>query len=415
MKKIDVIIIGGGAAGFFAAVNCAATNQHSHVTIFEKTNKLLAKVRISGGGRCNVTHACFDPARLVDYYPRGKKELRSPFSKFNAQHTVEWFSERGVQLKTEDDGRMFPVTDDSETIINCLIQEANRFKVEIKLQHSVEQIRKKEDNTFEITFKDGAKFNCDKVIVTTGGSPNLNNYGWLTKIGHTIVSPVPSLFTFNIPASPLKGLEGVSVANAGISIEGTKIKENGPVLVTHWGLSGPAIIRLSALAARWLHDVDYFTTIYINWLGEYEEESLAAYIISLKKNSSTKKVISSSPFLLPQRLWERLCDFSGIVETINYADLKKTQINTLCSTLLKMPFKLRGKTTYKEEFVTCGGVSLKEVDLRTMESRIVHGLYFAGEVLDIDGVTGGFNFQSAWTTGWIAGTNAGCFSTTNTK
>ena len=410
MKKIEVAVIGGGAAGFFAAVNCAALHKHVHVTIFEKTNKLLSKVRISGGGRCNVTHACFDPARLVDYYPRGKKELRGPFSKFNAQHTVEWFGERGVQLKTEDDGRMFPLTDDSETIIRCLMQEADRLGVEIKLQHCVDQIRKKEDNIIEITFQGGSHFNCDKVIVTTGGSPTINNYDWLAKTGHTIVSPVPSLFTFNVPASPLKGLEGVSVSNACISIEGIKLQEKGPVLITHWGLSGPAIIRLSALAARWLNEVDYFTTIYINWLGEYEEESLAAYIISLKKNSSTKKVISSSPFLLPQRLWERLCDFSGIEETINYADLKKTQISTLCSTLLKMPFKLRGKTTYKEEFVTCGGVSLKEVDLRTMESRIVKGLYFAGEVLDIDGVTGGFNFQSAWTTGWLAGTNAGCFN-----
>lgn len=405
MENIKVAVIGGGAAGFFAAINCAITHQNFVITIFEKTNKLLAKVRISGGGRCNVTHACFDPSRLTEFYPRGKKELRGPFSRFNTQHTVEWFESRGVKLKTEDDGRMFPVTDDSETIVQCLMNAADDAGVNIKVHRGVVKIEK--DKNFILTFQDGEQYICDKVIVTTGGNPNVKGYEWLASLGHTIVAPVPSLFTFNIPSSPLKGLEGVSVPDAIVSIPESKLKEKGPVLITHWGLSGPGVIRLSALAARWLNGVDYFTTIYINWLSEYNEVSLKEYITSIKQHHGTRKVNSTSPLGLPQRLWERICELSGIDDRMNYADLSNQKINAFCNLLIAMPLKLRGKTTYKEEFVTCGGVSLKEVDLKTMESRIVKGLFFAGEVLDIDGITGGFNFQSAWTTGWLAGVNAG--------
>lgn len=400
-----IAVIGGGAAGFFAAINCAIINKNSAVTIFEKSNKLLAKVRVSGGGRCNVTHACFDPSRLVDFYPRGKRELRGPFSRFNAQHTVEWFESRGVQLKTEDDGRMFPVTDDSETIIQCLLKAAQESNVMIKLQHAVIKLEKKKDSTFALTFQDGEQYICDKVIITTGGSPNIKSYEWLIALSHTIVSPVPSLFTFNIPASPLKGLEGIAVPDATINIPDAKLNEKGPVLITHWGISGPAVIRLSALAARWLHKVDYFSTIYINWLSGYNEILLKDFFLLMKQQIGTKKVKATSPLGLPQRLWERICDMSGIDDKLNYADLSNKMVNAFSSLLLSMPLKLRGKTTYKEEFVTCGGVNLKEVDLKTMESRLVPGLFFAGEVLDIDGITGGFNFQSAWTTGFLAGVN----------
>lgn len=407
MKEIRVAVIGGGAAGFFSAINCAASHQNCAVTIFEKSNKLLAKVRISGGGRCNVTHACFDPARLADFYPRGKKELRGPFSRFNTQHTLDWFKERNVKLKTEDDGRMFPVTDSSETIIQCLMQEAEHHHVQIKLQHSLEKIEKNDNNTFALTFQNGEQYNFDKVIVTTGGSPNIKSYDWIESLGHTITPPVPSLFTFNIPSSPLKGLEGISVPTAIINLPEAKLKEQGPLLITHWGISGPAVIRLSALAARWLKEKDYFTIVYLNWIGEYNEASLLETLIAMKEKQGNKKVVSSSPFGLPQRLWERICDLSAIDENLNYADVSNQKIRTLAMMLVNMPLKLRGKTTYKEEFVTCGGVNLKEVNLQTMESRLVPGLFFAGEVLDIDGITGGFNFQSAWTTGWLAGTNAG--------
>ena len=405
MSKTRVAVIGGGAAGFFSAINCAITHPHCAVTIFEKSNKLLAKVRISGGGRCNVTHACFDPARLADFYPRGKKELRGPFSRFNTQHTLDWFKERNVKLKTEEDGRMFPVTDSSETIIQCLMQESEKNHVQIKLQYALEKIKTNDDSTFVLTFQNGEQFFFDKVIVTTGGSPHLKNYQWIESLGHTIVPPVPSLFTFNIPSSPLKGLEGISVPDAIISLPEVKLKEQGPVLVTHWGLSGPAVIRLSALAARWLHEKDYFTTIYINWTGELNEASFLEEVSLIKKQQGNKKIFSFSPFGLPQRLWERICDLSGMDEKMNYADLSNQKIKSLASFLINMPLKLRGKTTYKEEFVTCGGVNLKEVNQQTMESRIVPGLFFAGEVLDIDGITGGFNFQSAWTTGWLAGTS----------
>jgi predicted Rossmann fold flavoprotein len=397
---MNIAIIGGGAAGFFAAINCAELHPEYTVTIFEKSNKLLTKVRISGGGRCNVTHACFDPSQLTEYYPRGKKELRGVFSKFNAQHTVEWFAKHGVQLKTEADGRMFPVTDDSATIVNCLMEAADRAGVNIRLQHALEKIERKTKG-FILHFQNGETHICNKIIVTTGGSPHQQSYSWLNALNHTIVPPVPSLFTFNIPASPLKGLEGIAL-DAAVSIADTKFSFKGPVLITHWGLSGPAVIKLSAFAARWLHENKYQASININWLQDQKPEECIQLIMLFRQDNGRKKVVASSAFNLPHRLWQRLCELSGIDEQKNYADLNNKQVKELSSNLTSMKLLLSGKTTYKEEFVTCGGVNLKEVNMQTMESKIVPGLFFAGEVLDIDGVTGGFNFQSAWSTAFIA-------------
>ena len=394
-----IAVIGGGAAGFFAAVTAAKIKNNS-VFIFEKTGKVLSKVKVSGGGRCNVTHACFDSRSLVDHYPRGNKELRNAFHRFNVNNTVEWFEARGVKLKAEHDGRMFPVTDNSSTIINCLMSEAGKHGVSIIYNSPVEKIIRNKSG-FELT--SGKEiFSFDKVIVTSGGSPSQANYNWLTATGHTIIPPAPSLFTFNIPLSPLKGLEGVSVTNAAVRIKDFKRSESGPVLITHWGISGPAVIKLSAWSARVLKEKNYETEVYINWLPSFRPDSLIEEFLLMKKVSPTRKVAAASPFEIPNRLWERICSLSGISDQ-NYADLSRQMMNKLTGNLNNFTLLQKGKTTYKEEFVTCGGITLKEVNMQTMESKLIPGLFFAGEVLDIDGVTGGFNFQAAWTTGFIAG------------
>jgi predicted Rossmann fold flavoprotein len=403
--SLRIAVIGGGAAGFFSAIHASIDNNND-VVIFEKNNKILSKVRISGGGRCNVMHSCFDVAKLVEYYPRGKKELRNAFARFNTNHTLQWFESRGVKLKTEDDGRMFPVTDDSYTIIQCLMQESENAGVKIKMSSAIHAIEIKEKG-FDLVFADGNKSHYDKVIITTGGSPQLSSYKWLEGLGHNIIPPAPSLFTFNIPQSPLKGLEGVSMQSVIVKLKDSKRVETGPVLITHWGISGPAVIKLSAWAARDLQKVNYESTVTLNWLPEYHAESARQKINQHKTIYHLRRVFTSQPFTLPQRLWERLCELSEIQETDNYADLSKAKINKLSELLTNMQLQLKGKTTYKEEFVTCGGVSLKEVDMITMESKKVKGIFFAGEILDIDGVTGGFNFQAAWTTGYLAGMNAG--------
>ncbi len=402
--KSRIAVIGAGAAGFFAAIH-AAMSKDTEVILFEKSNKVLAKVRISGGGRCNVMHNCFDVAKLIEYYPRGRKELRNAFARFNSNHTLEWFESRGVDLKIEDDGRMFPVTDDSATIINCLEQEAEKYHVDIQLHKGVDGL-KKTNNGFELSFSDESKGNFDKVIITTGGSPNISSYEWLQQLGHTIVSPAPSLFTFNIPLSPLKGLEGLSVQSALVKIKDCKHTELGPVLITHWGISGPAVIKMSAWNARQLQEANYETTVSINWLPEYNIDSIKEVIDEYKMDHGSRKVFTSSPVDLPHRLWERICDLARVTIIENYADLNKKKMNAIAELLVNMQLHSKGKTTYKEEFVTCGGVSLKEVDMQTMESKKVQGLFFAGEVLDIDGITGGFNFQAAWTTGYLAGVNS---------
>lgn len=401
MKK-NLIVIGGGAAGFFCAVNAAAMNPSLKVTIVEKTSKLLSKVRVSGGGRCNVTHACFEISNLVKKYPRGTNFLKKTFHQFNTTDCIAWFEERGVQLKTEADGRMFSITDNSETIINCLLREANKYGVEILMNAEVKRI-KREAEGFVLEMSNTKMLKADYVCVACGGYPKSSMFDWLKLLGHSIEAPVPSLFTFNMPNNSITALMGVSVEKATVKIIGSKLSDEGPLLITHWGLSGPAILKLSAWGARELSDKNYHFNILLNWLGKYNEQSLRENWQALRNERSPQKIGNRNPFNLPTRLWIYLLNESGISEDIRWADLPGKEQNKLIKNLTAQEFEVKGKTTFKEEFVTCGGVDLKEINPLTFESKIHPGLYFAGEVLDIDGVTGGFNFQAAWTAGYLAG------------
>ena len=406
-NKKEIAVIGGGAAGFFAAINCAMNFPDHRITIFEKSNKLLAKVRISGGGRCNVTHDCFDNRMLVKNYPRGEKQLMNAFARFSVADTIQWFSERGVTLKTEEDGRMFPVSNRSETIVNCLMNEADKYKVKIELNSELISLKKNPDESFELSFKNGNKISADKILIAAGGHPKSESLAWLCETGHELVSPVPSLFTFNIPGNSVTGLMGVSVPFAKLMIEGTKHQVQGPLLITHWGLSGPATLKLSAGAARELSDRNYNFKLSVSWLGDDSTEEILEKINSAKKENSSKQLSVYFPFELPRRLRFYLFDKIKISDTLRWADLSKEQGKKLINVLTQDIYDVRGKTTFKEEFVTSGGVNLDDVDFRTMESRKCKGIFFAGEVLDIDAYTGGFNFQAAWTTGFISGTNIG--------
>ncbi len=406
MSPLNVIVIGGGAAGFFAAINCAQMHQGCAVTILEKNSKLLSKVRVSGGGRCNVTNACFDNGVLIKNYPRGEKELRNAFSRFSAADTVNWFKERGVELKTEADGRMFPVSDNSETIVNCLLQEADKVGVKIKLNVDIEGVIKNDDETFTLKANGGGIFTCDRLIIATGGNSKENAYDWLKKLGHSIVKPVPSLFTFNIPNNKITELMGVSVPHAKVRVSNAKLETEGAIMITHWGLSGPAILKASAWGARILNDLNYKFTALITWLPKHTEEKIRIEFNNQREENPSKMIMTNCPFELPKRLWECLVQKAGINETIRWADLPKKNANLLSHFLISDEYKVEGKTTFKEEFVTCGGVNLKEIDFSTMQSKINTNLYFAGEVMDIDGVTGGFNFQNAWTSAWIAAKNS---------
>lgn len=399
----NIAVVGGGAAGFFSAIH-AAGNNNNNVTIFEKGNNVLGKVRISGGGRCNVTHACFDVKELVKFYPRGSKELLGAFHRFNTNHTLDWFESRGVELKTESDGRMFPVSDNSQTIINCLIHEARKANVKVILQTGIGSIKKRSD-AFELNFQDGLVKNFDSVIITSGGYPSLKSYQWIKELGINIIPPIPSLFTFNIPSSPFKGLEGLSIEAAEVSIPDSKFGFSGPLLITHWGVSGPCVLKTSAYAARFIAEKNYEFKCHLNFLPHLKPQELLETLLSLKNSRPAQKVFTKAFYELPQRLWERLCEMSGIEDFTQYANLNKKQIQTLSQNLQHCELNVKGKTTFKEEFVTCGGVDLKEIDMKTMQSKKNSGLYFAGEILDIDGVTGGFNFQAAWTTGFIAGSS----------
>jgi len=395
---LKVAVIGGGAAGFFAALSAAEHHPSAQVVLFEKTAKLLSKVKISGGGRCNVTHHCFSPSALSKHYPRGGKQLKKAFGTFQASDTVAWFESRSVALKTEDDGRMFPVTDSSQTIIDCLLREAERLGVEIRIQAAVRDLVPLEGGGFQL---DVERF--DKVIVATGGSPKRAGLAWLEAFGHSVSDPVPSLFTFNMPGESVTDLMGVVVPEARVRIQGTKLVQAGPVLITHWGMSGPAVLKLSAWGARDLAERDYHFTVQINWIGIPNESEAAATMEKVVGEMRKKKVANACPFELPKKFWAYLLARAEIPADAVWLDLGKKAKNKLLNTLLNDVYDVRGKTTFKEEFVTCGGVTLGEVDFTTMQSRLVPGLYFAGEVLDVDGVTGGFNFQAAWTTGFVAG------------
>ncbi len=417
MQPLRVVVIGGGAAGFFGAITCAKANPRAQVILLEAGRQLLSKVRISGGGRCNVTHACFDPAGLVQSYPRGGKALRGAFSRFQAKDTVEWFAAHSVKLKTEPDGRMFPVTDSSETIVNCLIKAADAAGIEIRTGIPVASILplnpvdgigaeagNEEGGGFEVVLKSKERINCDRILLATGS--NLQGYHWAKDLGHTIEPPVPSLFTFNIPDSRLKDLPGVSVENVRLRLltaGKTPLEQTGPLLITHWGVSGPAALKLSAWGARVLHDCKYQATLQINWLPQYNPESLREMLLAVKSQLPQKAISTSCPVPLPRRLWQSLIAAVGISTEQRWAELSNKTLNQLIQELTQSQYQIKGKGVFKEEFVTCGGVTLKEVNFKTMESRICPGLYFAGEILDIDGVTGGFNFQNAWTTAYIAG------------
>lgn len=401
MSRITVII-GGGAAGFFCAVNLARMVPEMRVVILEKTSKLLAKVSVSGGGRCNVTHHDDGIISMSGKYPRGKNFVRKAFHEFFSLDTIKWFEERGVQLKTEKDGRMFPVTDKSETIINCLMREADRYGVEI-IQQAVVSKLTANNTQWKIQYQKSEQLNeivADFVLVATGGYQKAEQYSWLQETGHTIIDPVPSLFTFNAPQDPVTKLMGIAVEDAEVRIPILKAKERGPVLITHWGLSGPAVIKLSAWLARDLHDRSYKALALINWLPNFNEQEFRDHIHHYR-NTHGADLVSRSPFGLPNRLWEYLL-FKADIKTETWATLPAAKQNKLITQIISYPLEVSGKTTFKEEFVTAGGVSTKEVNPDTMESRKKQHLYFAGEVLDVDGVTGGFNFQHAWTSGFAA-------------
>ncbi len=403
----QIAVIGGGAAGFFAAITAAEANPSAQVTIYERGKGCLSKVKISGGGRCNVTHHCFDPAKLATHYPRGARELRGAFHRWQPQDTIHWFAERGVTLKTEPDGRMFPVTDDSQTIIDCFIQSARQANVQLRKEVGLSSLSLAADGSFTLELTDGTLTRADKVCIASGSLKASPLTRAIEKLGHRIEPLAPSLFAFNVADKRTHGLSGLSVQNATVFVAGPpsakQVAQTGPILITHRGFSGPAILRLSAWEARSLQAQNYHFEIAINWLGKVSEKQLREQFNRLRRSSGKTAVKSKVFDAIPRRLWERLVEAAGIDEAQKWAQLPKEQETALISELIDGRYKVQGKTTNKDEFVTAGGVRLKEVDFRTMESKLVPNLYFAGECLDIDGITGGFNFQAAWTGGRIAG------------
>lgn len=402
MSKKRLVVIGGGAAGFFCAVNAARMNPALEVIMLEKGSKLLSKVKVSGGGRCNVTHSCFSMADMIKKYPRGAIFLKKAFHLFFTTDTITWFKQRGVELKTEPDGRMFPVTNSSQTIIDCLMGEANKYGVEIMMNKEVSGLLKMADGQWAITFKTCDLMQANFVCIASGGYPKSTQFEWLKKLGHTIAEPVPSLFTFNMPGNSITALMGIVAEQVQVKITGSKLTEEGPLLITHWGMSGPAILKLSAWGARELAAKNWQFSIVVNWLPAYNEQTLKDKFQQVRFSIAAQKISNRNPFALPQRLWDYLLQQSAINENIRWADLPAKAQNKLIKNICAQEFAVNGKTTFKEEFVTSGGIALDEVDHNTMQSKIAPNLYFAGEVLNIDGVTGGFNFQNAWTTGWIA-------------
>lgn len=397
IKRIG--IIGGGAAGFFAALIAAKLAPSSEVIIFEKTRQPLAKVKISGGGRCNVTHHCFDPITLSRYYPRGEDVLKKAFYTFQPQDMIDWLESKGVSLKVEADGRMFPSTNTSQTIIDCFTKEAKTLGVKIQLESEVLLIEKTSDGLCA-HLKDGSQVVCKSILLATGGLQR--SYALAEALGHTIIPPVPSLFTFNIKDPRLEKLSGVAASHVKVAIEGSGIEAVGPLLITHWGVSGPAILRLSAWGARYLADKGYKANLIVNWAPDVAEHKVREALIECKNTNASKPISATSLFGLPKNLWKKLVEFCQMPENKLWAHLSKSDLHALMQVVSRSVFAIDGKSTYKDEFVTCGGIPWKEIDPKTMQSRLCKGLFFAGEVVDSDGITGGFNFQNAWTTGWIA-------------
>ena len=446
MSSQRIIVVGGGAAGFFAAITCAEANPDALVTILERGPQFLSKVRISGGGRCNVTHACFDARELTTRFPRGERALIAPFKRFQASDTVAWFEARGVKLKVESDGRMFPTTDSSQTIIDCLLRAANAAGVKLRLNSGVANVSRLPGGGFEIelerrssTRRDGVgvqalaysgntlkrelqragseigapsdgggasageKIQCERLLLATGGCRAAAAGQLTVSLGHTIEPPVPSLFTFHIEAAWLRELAGISFELVEASVPGTGLRERGALLVTHWGLSGPVVLRLSAWGARALHELDYRFPLQVNWLPHLNTDAIITELQSRREAQPARFVVNTPLPPLPARLWEQLVLAAGIARDTRWAALSRAAQHNFIQQLIRTEFGVTGKSLNKDEFVTCGGVRLSEVNFKTMESRVCPGLYFAGELLDIDGITGGFNFQSAWTTGWLAG------------
>jgi predicted Rossmann fold flavoprotein len=396
-SNYDIIIVGGGAAGFFTAINIVENNPKLKVAILERGKTVLEKVRISGGGRCNVTHACFVPNDLVKFYPRGEKELRGPFHQFCSGDTIEWFEKHGVELKIEDDGRMFPTSDSSQTIIDCFLGLTHKLKIDVLTGQSVQSLFHGE-NYWKVE-TNHESFSCQKLVMTTGSNPKI--WELLESMNHTIIPPVPSLFTFNIKDARIKDLMGLS-AFANVKVKGTKLEASGPLLITHWGMSGPGILRLSAWGAIILAEKKYQFVIEINWLNDVTFDEAMETLKELKQEHAKKVVSKKSPFDFPNRLWESLVLASAIDTETKWADLTKTQLTHLANQLTNGQFQVNGKSTFKEEFVTAGGIDLREINFKTMESKLHNNLFFAGEIVNIDAITGGFNFQNAWTSGFIA-------------
>ncbi|MCB9265956.1 MAG: NAD(P)/FAD-dependent oxidoreductase [Lewinellaceae bacterium] len=402
MKK-RIIFIGGGAAGFFGAIRCAELAPAAEVTLLEAGKEVLGKVRISGGGRCNVTHACFIPKELSKFYPRGERELIGPFHKFCTGDTIEWFEKRGVPLKIEEDGRMFPVSNKSQTIVDCLRDSAHKAGVRVLLQQRVHQLEPPVEGRAQwLVHTKNDSYPADAVLVATGSSPAM--WKILAELGHKIVDPVPSLFTFNIKDPRIEGLQGLAVPKAEVKIENSKLSAAGPLLITHWGMSGPAILRLSAWGARELAARDYHFSIRINWVNQHLDR-VREELEGQRRSEPKKQPFAHPRFGLPARLWRSLLSCAGITEQARWAELSNRSISKLAEELAQGTYQADGKSTFKEEFVTAGGVDLREVDFKTFQSKLFPGLYFAGEVLNIDAITGGFNFQAAWTGGWIAGSS----------
>jgi predicted Rossmann fold flavoprotein len=397
----DLAVIGGGAAGFFGAIACAESRPGKRILILEKGHAVLGKVKVSGGGRCNLTHACFDPARLVEYYPRGGGALRGAFHRFQPQDTLEWFAQQGVSLKTEGDGRIFPASDHSETIIACLTGAAESLGIRVWTQAPVLDIQKTTGN-FRLTLRNGSTLAARQVLLATGG--DRTGLDLANRLGHRLAAPVPSLFTFKIQDDRLDGLAGLSVSNARLALPEYGLEQRGPVLVTHWGLSGPAVLRLSAWGARFLAEAAYQARLQVAWLADWDQGQVQGRLAQLRSQEPRRKPFASDPFEgLPRRLWQRLASRAGIGQAQTWADLSKGTLSRVAEELTRGVYLVTGKGEFKDEFVTCGGVVLDEVDFRSMQSRVCPGLYLAGETLDIDGLTGGFNLQSAWTTGYLAG------------
>jgi len=398
---MNIAIIGGGAAGFFAAINCKLNYPQHQVTIYEKSKKTLSKVKISGGGRCNVTNATFSISDLVKNYPRGNKALKKVFNQFNPKHTIDWFESRGIPLVTQHDNCIFPVSQQSQSFIDLFNSECKRLGITIKIQHKLNSLVKNESG-FELNFNDNQLIHADKVIMTIGGQPKLNGLEFLKDLGHSIQFPVPSLFTFNMPNEPITALMGIVVENAIVKIQSTKLIDKGPLLVTHWGMSGPAILKLSAWGARILEEQNYKFKIQVNWINETNSSIVEEQIKSEISKHNSKKIANQKIAHIPTRLWNFLIGKLNIDTQKRWAELSKKDINKIINILQNDTYTVEGKTTFKEEFVTAGGIDLDEVNFTTMQSKKTEGLYFAGEVLDVDGVTGGFNFQAAWSTGFVA-------------